>query len=500
MLASSGKKKIAIARFWYEGNAFSPVPGRFEDFYLREWSCGDSALSAAKGTATELGAVEAFACNHPEWEVTVLRCASAMPAGPIEDEVFATIKNDIVNGLTGKTFDAIYLSLHGASITESNKAPDIELLEAVRECAPDVPVGASFDLHANLGQAHASLLDMAAGYRTYPHIDMYEAAERVLNGLMAIVNDGLRTAVHIEKPGLILPSFNMRTDAGPMHKLQTMAVSMIDDTLPQVAVFGGFPYADSPDTGASVLVVSNLEKDPTGKHRKRATGRLLSAMHEFAWEFEVTLPGPKEGIAQALELVHSQEGLVALVDPADNPLSGGTNDTPALFRALIATPGLPETVFVCFTAPDIVACAHSGELGALLDVQLGARHSSQFGSSVPVRVRVLCVTDGDFVNQGPMEQGRISRCGRTALLAIDGMPQVQIIVTESVAPTHDPGLLDLHGIDLCRVRLLCVKAKNHFRAAFENRCAAVIDVDAPGPAALNLRLLPFTHVSLHSAL
>jgi microcystin degradation protein MlrC len=38
-----------------------------------------------------------------------------------------------------------------------------------------------------------------------------------------------------------------------------------------------------------------------------------------------------------------------------------------------------------------------------------------------------------------------------------------------------------------------VKAKNHFRAAFLPLCAAIIDVDAPGPAALDLRLLPFRH-------
>jgi len=42
--------------------------------------------------------------------------------------------------------------------------------------------------------------------------------------------------------------------------------------------------------------------------------------------------------------------------------------------------------------------------------------------------------------------------------------------------------------------LLCVKAKNHFRAAFAETFAAILDVDTPGPAALDLARLPFRHV------
>jgi microcystin degradation protein MlrC len=55
----------------------------------------------------------------------------------------------------------------------------------------------------------------------------------------------------------------------------------------------------------------------------------------------------------------------------------------------------------------------------------------------------------------------------------------------------------LHGIDLAATRLLCVKAKNHFRAAFQPVCRRIIDVSAPGPAAVDLRQLPFRHAPRH---
>ena len=43
-------------------------------------------------------------------------------------------------------------------------------------------------------------------------------------------------------------------------------------------------------------------------------------------------------------------------------------------------------------------------------------------------------------------------------------------------------------------RLLCVKAKNHFRAAFSESFATIVDADTPGPAALDLAKLPFRHL------
>jgi microcystin degradation protein MlrC len=63
-----------------------------------------------------------------------------------------------------------------------------------------------------------------------------------------------------------------------------------------------------------------------------------------------------------------------------------------------------------------------------------------------------------------------------------------------VVPANDPAFFALHGVDLARTRLLAVKAKNHFRAAFQGRCTTIVDVDCPGPAAADLRTLPFRNL------
>ncbi len=76
----------------------------------------------------------------------------------------------------------------------------------------------------------------------------------------------------------------------------------------------------------------------------------------------------------------------------------------------------------------------------------------------------------------------------TAVIAIG---PIRIIVATECGSAHDPGFYDLHGIDSAHAALLCVKAKNHFRAAFNAICAVMIGIDAPGPAALDIARFNF---------
>jgi len=100
--------------------------------------------------------------------------------------------------------------------------------------------------------------------------------------------------------------------------------------------------------------------------------------------------------------------------------------------------------------------------------------------------RVLALTEGKYRNTEPMIRGVISNFGPTALLSLAGTSGGRT------------------------VKLICVKAKNHFRAPFKALLADIIvagqarggDVDclaagtplgAPGPAALEIRGFRFRH-------
>ncbi len=103
---------------------------------------------------------------------------------------------------------------------------------------------------------------------------------------------------------------------------------------------------------------------------------------------------------------------------------------------------------------------------------------------------MLTLTDGRYANQGPVMRGLPMSLGPTAVIAVGS---IRIIVTTECGSAHDPGFYDLHGIDFAGVAVLCVKAKNHFRAAFNAVCPVMIDIDAPGPAALDIARFNFRH-------
>lgn len=515
--------RIAVARLWFEGNRFAPGLTDAACFARREWLQGQAALERARDTATELAAVAALQQARPDWDIQVLRCASAEPGPPIDDAVFETWLKEVLEGLARLQPDGVYLCLHGAAITAHCESPDLTLVQRVREqIGASTPLVASFDLHGNLHPQMADLLDFATVYRCYPHTDMRETAERALDVLCQRLDGRSRPVGCLLRLGQMVPSFNMRTVRGPMAELQALARSIEasqETDVFEVGVFGGFPYADTPDTGASVMAWAWADEAPghapagsidptndrsadhalteTQRQVRQAAQTVLNAFLQRLPRFEPQLCSPDEGIDRALS---SPEGLVAITDPGDNPASGGVADTPALFCRLLAlrrtashaVNRLPagSIWFAFFADPDLVArCRTAGE-GATLTVQLGGQRDTRFGPPVAAQAQVVRLTEGRFINEGPMERGAPVDAGGSVVLDIEG---IQVIVTQAVVFANDPAFFRLHGLVFEQTRLLCVKAKNHFRAAFEPRCVAIIDVDCPGPAAADLNSLPFRH-------
>lgn len=477
------KKRLAVARLWHEGNSFTPLPTVLADFERREWFEGAEGLARYRGTGTELGAVVAFAEAHPDWEITVLRCASAPPGGPVEDALYERIVADMLRGLEGQQWDAIYLSLHGALVAESEPQADLMLLRRVRAVIGSaVPLGVSFDLHANISPELPQLIDFGSGYKTHPHIDMDQTAARVLAELARIVEGGAKLSGAVTKLPALLHSFNMRTAAGPMADTVNDAKAATTGSVKDITVFGGFVWGDSPDAGASILSWAE-----TATAAKAAADDIAQKLFARRDAFRTSLPTPAQGLQAALQ----KPGLVCVVEPSDNPLSGGIGDTTGLLRVLLDMKIDGEAVFAFLYDPDLVQAAKAVGTGATINAKLGGRIAPHFGAPVEARAEVVTLTDGRFVNEGPFETGMAVDLGETAVLKVGG---VKVIVTSSCQAGIDPAYFRLHGIDLAKTRLIAAKAKNHFRAAFVERAAVIVDVDTPGPAALDLSVLPFRYL------
>jgi microcystin degradation protein MlrC len=500
--AARDRRRLFVARFFYEGNSFGPLLADRDAFERHEWTDGEEAVRLAAGTILELGALSTFRKRHPDWTLVVSRCASAIPSGPIADEVFerfmAEVIADLQSAMAAGGVDAIYLSLHGAAMTETRAHPDLDLVDAIRRCCPGAPLAATFDLHANLHPRLATLLTVAAGYRTHPHVDMRDVAQRTLERLVECAATGAGTWCCLENTALLLPSINMRTSDGPMRRLQEAAAQAeAREGVIAASIFGGFPYADADHSGASTLVFTAAAQDLDGALARQVAGQLAQALHAARDEFFIELPSPADGLARAL--ASTSCGLIGITDAADNPYSGGAADTPGLLRALLdASPEVP-CLFASFADERTVGLAKRAGLGQPFEARLGATHGNAFGDPVPVRVVPELFTPGRYRGSAGLLDGADVQLGDTVLLAVVGRPNIRIIVTSRVDPCIDLAFYRLHGIDFARERLLLVKGKNHFRAAAGTLCAEIIDVDAPGPACLDFTRLPYKHRRAHAA-
>ena len=467
--------RIAIARLWHEGNSFTPVHTRLADFRQREWCSGADAAAFYRDTRTELGAAVDFFADHRDLSPIYLRCAAAGPGGAVEEEALRQIIREIADGVRNSNADALYLSLHGALIGSETLLADLSLLKEARAALGAKPLAVSFDLHANLDPEIAKLADIVVGYKTHPHVDMYETGYKALGLLHRMLRADIRPVVAIAKVGAILPSFNMRTAEGPMAEIEALAAAR--DAL-DVTPFGGFAYGDSPAAGAAVAVTTDRDGALAQSIAKEIAGEMYQRQERFA----VRLPSPE----QALRTLSSRRA--AVLEPSDNPLSGGVGDTTGLLRALVAS--RRSAVFAFFWDPELVRRC---ETGKRMRVELGGRLASTWGPPVVLDVEVERVTDGRFRNAGPMERGLEVNLGRTAVLKSGAL---RIIVTGSCQAPNDPEYFRLHGIDVTTAELVCAKAKNHFRAAFGAVFDPIVDVDTPGPAMADLAQLPFRHSSL----
>ncbi|MCP4494921.1 MAG: GNAT family N-acetyltransferase [Gammaproteobacteria bacterium] len=481
-------KHLAVIRFWYEGNAFSPIKATQSDFEAREWVGGSAARDFYRDTNVELAALEGFTSDNPDIAVHFIFCTAAYPAGPMEAGLFNDILGRIEQGLGNRQWHGVYLSLHGSAVTVDEVQAETILIKRVRKVVgTNIPIAVSFDLHANLNPAIGKIVDIACGYKTYPHIDMLETGAKALKLLGKAMANEITPITTIIPAGYAPTSFNMRSSQAPMADIIAQARKVEQENgFYDVSVYGGFVYADTVDTGASISICADRESLIEAHD-------LASFFRARAPQFDTSLPAAAQTLA-AVKQSLKQGDLslpIAIIEPSDNIFSGGGADTPGLLAAVLESDIDAPSLFAFFWDPRIVQQAIATGIGGDMDIKIGGRLTPVFGSPVELSVQVEKLTDGKFTNLGPMEVNLHVDLGATVLLRKD---KLYIIVTSKNVPVNDQAYFDLHGLTLSDFAIIYVKAKNHFKSAFEGQLNQIIEVETPGPATSDLATFSFKHL------
>ncbi len=73
--------------------------------------------------------------------------------------------------------DAALLDLHGAMVIEDCDDAEGEIVRRLRAIAPRLPIAVTLDYHTNLSAELVANATVITGYKTYPHVDMYEVGK-----------------------------------------------------------------------------------------------------------------------------------------------------------------------------------------------------------------------------------------------------------------------------------------------------------------------------------
>lgn len=478
--------RIAIGCFAQESHSFSPVPGSWQHFGPQEVQRGPAMFEGLSGARIELsGALQV--ARQPEIELLPLLAARASSsAGPMLDEVFQTLRDELLAALQASMpLDGVLLILHGAMLTQSCPDASGALLEAARAIiGPQVPLVASLDLHANVTRRMAAQASALVGYHTAPHVDMYETGQRAMRLLVDSVAGRVRPRMAWRYLPMILPAENGCTTHGPLAEVMTRAEAISRQPgILDVSVFSVQPWLDVPEVGCSVVVVGDGEAQRVGQ----AAESLADEFWRRRTAFEVSLVPTAQAIRRALD---SARHPFVLADSADAPSSGAPGDSTVVLSELLRADPQRDCLLNIVDPPAVAAMLQAG-VGQQVTLRLGAGFSQSFYQPLEVTGYVQLLSDGDFVHKGPGFRGVVSHRGRTGVLRIG---RIYLVVMERPVIQWDPELYRSLGLEPADAQIVVVKSPAAFRAAYEPLAAEILILDAPGVCSPNLRSLPFRRV------
>ena len=477
--------RLVVAMMKHETNTFSPVRTDWRRFL--EWVAhlGEDARSAYEGTGMPMGAYLKLA-REIGAEVVTPVAAEAMPSGKVAAEAYALMSDAIVDAVR-RGCDAAMLDLHGAMVAETTPDGEGTLLERIRAVAPELPIAVTCDLHANLTDRMVRNCTALIGYKTYPHVDMFEVGEQVGRVLLRAMKGEVRPAMGWTRRPLLAQTLRMGTDDEPMKGLIERARAEERRGLLAATVFGGFPLADMPDAGMSAICIADGDEAVA----QAAAERLMDAAWERREDFLYRHEPLETAVARARAM---SEGPVLLLDHADNVGSGGTEDVMTVLREVIRQ-DLEDVAVAAVWDPGAVRKMTEAGVGATITLELGGHTDmpsiGKRGEPLRITGRVRTLSDGEWIVRGPMYTGVKVTMGPTAVLDTG---KVQIVIVSRHHEPWDQGVFTSVGIEPKAKRYLLLKSRIHYRAGFAPLARATITCDGEGVTTSDNNLLRFEHV------
>jgi microcystin degradation protein MlrC len=486
--------RVLLAGLFHETHTFLSGVTGLAEFERRE---GDE-LRTAEGDGSPLAAILEVG-RERGWDIVPVIDLRATPGPTVADEVVDLFWNAFEAAAKREAgrIDGVALVLHGAMVSESCLDVEGEILARIRKLlGPSIPVCGVLDLHGNITQQLADNSHGFIAYRQNPHADAHAAARDGALLLDRCLRTGERPVTVWERPPVMWPPTGTGTAFEPMRRLEALAREFEREHTEILAinVFGGFSFADTPDTGVSFTAV-------TVGRPEFARGILsgLSSSAMMHCQQGNVLDRPLETVldeiaAGRLPPGSRIRGPIVLAEPSDNIGGGAPGDGTALLKALVARD--VQNAAVAINDPKAVAVLQGLRPGEKRMADLGGQGSPLSGGPLRIELEFVSASDGRFALEDPHSH-LASMCGSyfdmgPCVVAKHG--GVRVLVTSRRTPPFDLGQWRSQGIVPEELALVGVKAAVAHRKVYDPIARCHFSVETPGPCSSNLKTFPFRHV------
>ncbi len=482
-MTAQPKPRVAIAGMLHESNTFSSEPTDIPAFQGHGLALGNAIFDEYSTAAHEVGGFIEGGRKHG-FELIPTAVGNATPSGTVTDRALDMVVGEIIARLKAAgPLDGVLLALHGAMVVDSYPDGDAEVLRRLRQALGDeLPIVVTHDAHANVAPVEIELCTALVIYKEVPHTDQRERGLHAADILAKILYDGAKPTQAIEKPPMVYNIVWHNTTREPMLSLVNEArrLEKENPTILGVSVPVGYQYADAPQMGPSVVVVTDNDPELASGEAKR----LAEMMYAHRLVMKLDLPEPAEAVRLATE---SKETPVVLVELGDNVGGGSAADATFLLAELVKQKATGWVVALCDRAA--VEMALKAGVNGAFDAEVGGKVDKLHGEPVRITGQVKLIYDGKYVEPAVRHGGRrYQDQGVSAVIECEGStrdePNLVLLTTERHMP-FSLGQLTSAGIDAARQRILVVKAAVAFRAAYEPIAGKIIEVDTGGLTAVN---------------
>lgn len=476
--------RIIIGGMNHESNTLNPIITGEDDFVVFR---GQEILE--KGLLpyySSTGIIEALREAGCEIVPTVL--ARAVPNGVVSDEFYYRIKAEMLERIRAAVaagpVDGICLALHGSMKVKGLGCAEGDILSAIRNILPEVPLTVALDMHATITDTMLACADGFVGYKTAPHVDCRETGALAASMLLRSIKEKRRLTTRARRVPMLIAGEKSESAAEPMKSLlDACRAAEKEQGVLAASLLLGFPWADDEHEAVTVLATTLDDPRTADEVAARIAREFWRRRAEF--KFRCEHYDSKTAMKVAFRAV-LQEGMkpVFVSDSGDNPTAGSTGDATELLECIMAdmttVDRLPTPLLYSgfYDARATEACIAAGE-GSSLDIEVGGTWDKVNGKRIPLRVKVLRIVR----NYGPYNSD----------LVLVGHRNMAIVLTSKHIGFGDEELLPALGVDPKDYCLVVVKL-GYLEACFSEIAAKAILATSKGCSNEVLESIPYRRI------